>query len=123
MKNRRFVSLKLKFLTEKNKVTLFLSFVPPGCLETEFLILVKILQNRSKKSTKMKKKTKVLFTKNWVSLLLKNLLKIFNLILFNFQCHSVIEFQNQKRAKKIRYLDLQSGGFSLTIDFLQKLRI
>ena len=71
----------------------------------------------------MKKKTKVLFTKNWVSLLLKNLLKIFNLILFNFQCHSVIEFQNQKRAKKIRYLDLQSGGFSMTIDFLQKLRI
>ena len=71
----------------------------------------------------MKKKTKVLFTKNWVSLLLKNILKIFNLILFNFQCHSVIEFQNQKRAKKIRYLDLQSGGFSMTIDFLQKLRI
>ena len=71
----------------------------------------------------MKKKTKVLFTKNWVSLLLKNLLKIFNLILFNFQCHSVIKFQNQKRAKKIRYLDLQSGGFSMTIDFLQKLRI
>ena len=71
----------------------------------------------------MKKKTKILFTKNWVSLLLKNILKIFNLILFNFQCHSVIEFQNQKRAKKIRYLDLQSGGFSMTIDFLQKLRI
>ena len=71
----------------------------------------------------MKIKTKVLFTKNWVSLLLKNILKIFNLILFNFQCHSVIEFQNQKRAKKIRYLDLQSGGFSMTIDFLQKLRI
>ena len=71
----------------------------------------------------MKKKTKVLFTKNWVSLLLKNILKIFNLILFNFQCHSVIEFQNQKRVKKIRYLDLQSGGFSMTIDFLQKLRI
>ena len=64
----------------------------------------------------MKKKTKVLFTKNWVSLLLKNLLKIFNLILFNFQSYSVIEFQNQKRAKKIRYLDLQSGGFSMTID-------
>ena len=64
----------------------------------------------------MKKKTKVLFTKNWVSLLLKNILKIFNLILFNFQCHSVIEFHNQKRAKKIRYLDLQSGGFSMTID-------
>ena len=71
----------------------------------------------------MKKKTKVLFTKNWVSLLLKNLLKIFNLTLFNFQCHSVIGFQNQKRAKKIRYLDLQSGGFSMMIDFLQKLRI
>ena len=71
----------------------------------------------------MKKKTKVLFTKNWVSLFLKNILKIFNLILFNFQCHSVFEFQNQKRAKKIRYLDLQSGGFSMTVDFLQKLRI
>ena len=71
----------------------------------------------------MKKKTKVLFTKNWASLLLKNLLKIFNLILFNFQCHSVIAFPNQKRAIKIRYLDLQSGGFSITIGFLQKLRI
>ena len=54
----------------------------------------------------MKKKTKVLFTKNWVSLLFKNLLKNFNLILFNFQCHSVIALQNQKRAKKNMYLDL-----------------
>ena len=41
-----------------NIVTLMfiLSLPPSDCLETQFFILVKILQNRSEKSTKMKKK-------------------------------------------------------------------
>ena len=37
-------------------LTLFLSLAPPVCLESQFFILVIILQNRTKKLTKMKKK-------------------------------------------------------------------